>query len=223
MSEIQEIHKEFIRDLSLNLANLRTQVQLMYWSEQHFITQELLNLLPFGEILSDIRFWSYIDYSLNELVSKANSTLLYWRLSGITQYDGSPVTQLSLFYDDNFLWHYSAPLYQEEIRSQILSGHKVRFLSRFLLSQTEIEVEFNEIRLQTIIANKFQFVYTDSKSYQYKFANLLWETTVTNFEIPLVNLRFFILPIMQPNTQGQEAEYQAYLTQIHALPNNIQI
>jgi len=124
-----EIHEEFIRELTLNLVDLRNQVQLTYWSEQHFITKELLDLVPFGEILSNIRFYSYIDYSLDELVSKANSTLLYWRVSGVTQYDGTPINQLSLFYDETFLWHYSVPLYQEEIHSQIQSGHRVRFLS----------------------------------------------------------------------------------------------
>jgi len=123
------IREEFIRELALNLADLRNQIQLTYWSEQHFITQELLDLIPFGEIFSDIHFYSYVDYSLDKLVSKANSTLLYWRLSGITQYDGTPVNQLSLFYDETFLWHYSTPLYWEEIHSQIQSGHRVRFLS----------------------------------------------------------------------------------------------
>jgi len=127
--EIQEIREEFLREASFNLTDLRNQIQLMYWSEQHFITQELLDLIPFGEILSDIRFYSYVDYSLDKLISKANQTLLFWRLSGITQYDGTPVTQLSLFYDETFLWHYSVPAYWEEIRSQIQSGHRVRFLS----------------------------------------------------------------------------------------------
>jgi len=125
----QTICEEFIRELALNLVNLRNQIQLTYWSEQHFITQELLDLIPFGEILSDIRFYSYVDYSLDELVSKANSTLLYWRLSGVTQYDGTSVDQLSLFHNETFLWHYSAPSYWEEIRSQLQSGHRVRFLS----------------------------------------------------------------------------------------------
>jgi len=127
--EIQEIRDEFLQEVGFNLNDLRNQVQLMYWSEQHFITQGLLKLLPFGEILSDIRFYSYVDYSLDELVSKANQTLLYWRLSGIVQYDGTLVNQLSLFYDETFLWHYSMPSYREEIRSQIQSGHRVRFLS----------------------------------------------------------------------------------------------
>jgi len=127
--EIQEIRNEFLREAGFNLTNLRNQIQLIYWSEQHFITQGLIELLPFGEILSDIRFYSYVDYSLDKLISKANQTLLYWRLSGITQYDGTPVTQLSLFYNETFLWHYSAPSYQEEICLQLQLGHRVRFLS----------------------------------------------------------------------------------------------
>jgi len=105
--EIQEIQDKFLQEAGFNLSDLRTQVQLTYWSEQRFITQSLIELLPFGEILSDIRFYSYVDYSLDKLISKANQTLLYWRLSGITQYDRTPITQLSLFYDETFLWHYS--------------------------------------------------------------------------------------------------------------------
>jgi len=91
------------------------QVQLTYWSEQHFITNELLNNLPFGEILSYTRFYSYVDYSLDALIGPANNTLLYWRLSNVTQFDGTLVLELSLFYDETLLWHYSTPSYQEEI------------------------------------------------------------------------------------------------------------
>ena len=178
--EIQEICEEFLREAGFDLTDLRTQVQLMYWSEQHFITKGLLELLPFGEILSDIHFYSYVDYSLDKLISKANQTLLYWRLSEVTQYDGTPLNQLSLFYDETFLWHYSTPSYQEEIHSQIQSGHIVRFLSQFLLSQTKIEVEFNKIQLQTNFRDDFQFIYTNSNTYQYKFANLSVEDRVRN-------------------------------------------
>jgi len=221
--EIQEIQEEFLREAGFNLTNLRNQVQLTYWSEQHFITQGLLNLIPFGEILSDIRFYSYVDYSLDKLISKANQTLLYWKLSGITQYNGSPVTQLSLFYDKTFLWHYSAPSYQEEICLQLQLGHRVRFLSQFLLSQTEIEVEFNKIQLQTNFNDDLQFVYTNSNTYQYKFANLRWQPICTILSFPLINPPTFSLPIIIPNALGRETEYQAYLNQIQALPNNIHI
>jgi len=219
----QAICNKFIRENFQDLVDLRTQVQLTYWSEQHFITKALFDKLPFREILSHTCFYSYVDYTLDELLGAANNTLLYWCLSNVTQFDGTPVTKLSLFYDDTFLWHYSIPSYQEEIRSQIYSGRRVRFLSRFCLSQTEIEVEFNEIRLQTISDDDFQFVYTDSKSYQYKFTNLMWKTTINNFDLPLINPCLFTLPIMQPNTQGREAKYQAYLEHIQSLPNNIQI
>jgi len=221
--EIQEICEEFLREAGFNLTDLRNQIQLTYWSEQHFITKELLDLISFGEILSDIHFYSYIDYSLNKLISKANQTLLFWRLSGVTQYDGSPLDQLSLFYNETFLWHYSAPSYWEEICSQLQSGHRVRFLSRFLLSQTEIEVEFNEIQLQTNFDDNFQFVYTDSNTYQYKFANLRWQPIRTILLFPLINPPIFSLPITVPNALGRETEYQAYLAQIQNLPNSIHI
>jgi len=217
------ICEEFTRELSLNLVDLRSQVQLTYWSKQHFITQELLDLIPFGEILSDIRFYSYVNYSLDELVSKANSTLLYWRLSGVVQYDRTPINQLSLFYNETFLWHYCAPSYWEEICLQIQLGHRVRFLSQFLLSQTEIEVEFNKIQLQTNFDNDFQFVYTDSNTYQYKFANLRWQPIHTILLFPLINPPSFSLPITVPNTLGRETDYQAYLNQVQGLPNNIHI
>ena len=47
--------------------------------------------------------------------------MTYWHLSNITQFDGTPVLEQSLFYNDTFLWHYSAPSYWEEIRLQIRS------------------------------------------------------------------------------------------------------
>jgi len=218
----QEIRDEFIQENFQNLVNLRTQVQLTYWSEQHFITRELLDNLPFGEILSHTCFYSYVDYSLDTLIGPANNTLLYWRLSNVTQFDGTPVSELSLFYDETLLWHYSTPSYREEIRSQIRSGRRVRFLSRFRLSQTEIEVEFNEIQLQTTEGDNFRFVYTNSNNYQYKFVNLKWSTTI-NAHNPITNPNIYALPITQPNAQGRETEYQACLDQIRSLPNNIQI
>jgi len=111
----QAIHNEFIRENFQDLVDLRTQVQLTYWSEQHFVTKPLLDKLPFGEILSHTRFYSYVDYTLNELLGAANNILLYWRLSNVTQFNGTPITELSPFYDDTFLWHYSTLSYWEEI------------------------------------------------------------------------------------------------------------
>jgi len=37
-----------------SIADLRDQVQLMYWSDHHFIAQTLLDQLPFREILGSV-------------------------------------------------------------------------------------------------------------------------------------------------------------------------
>jgi len=113
--------------------------------------------------------------------------------------------------------------YWEKICSQIQLGHRIRFLSQFLLLQTKIEVEFNEIQLQTNFDDDFQFIYTDSNTYQYKFANLRWQPICTILLFPLINPPTFSLPITLPNTLRRETKYQAYLNQIHTLPNSVHI
>jgi len=84
-------------------------------------------------------------------------------------------------------------------------------------------VEFNKVRLQTNFDDNFKFVYTNSNTYQYKFANLRWQPIRTILLFPLINLPTFSLPIMVPNTLGRETKYQAYLNQVQGLPNNIHI
>ena len=44
--EIQEICDEFLREAGFNLTDLRNQIQLTYWSEQHFITKASSNYYP---------------------------------------------------------------------------------------------------------------------------------------------------------------------------------
>jgi len=46
---------------------------------------------------------------------------------------------------------------------------------------------------------------------------------INGLGLPLINPNYYMLPITQPNAQGQETEYQACLNQIQSLPNNIQI
>jgi len=205
------------------IADLMDQVQLTYWSNHHFIAQVLLDQLPFGEILGSYRFYQYVDYQLPSLLEAARRNLLYWILADIRQYNRTPADQISLFYNETFLWHYSALAFREEIITQIWQGNRVRFLSQFLLSQTQVEVEFNEIRLLTTGPIRYQFIYTDSKEYSYSFNTALWETTIQNHKFALINPTQYTLPITQPNTQGREPEYQAQLTRIQALPNNIHI
>lgn len=186
----------------------------MYWSEQHLVTQDLLRLLPFGRVFSATAFYHFTDFRLGELITEANRNFHLWELTGISQYNGSPVNQIALFYDKTFLWHYNVPPQREEIISQIQRGSRVRFLSRFFLSQTQVELEFSEIRLQSTEEGTYRFVYTDSKEYTYHFRTSSWDTTIHNHGFLLINPQSYANPIREPNTQGRDDEYQAYFNQI---------
>ena len=207
----------------IDLVDLRTQVQLTYWSDFHIIPKELLDLLPFGEPLGPTRFYSIVDYQFPNFISAVNQTFRTWIDLDIRQYDGTPARELSLFYDDTFLWHYSAPSYREEITAQIQAGNRIRFLSRFLLSQTQIELEFNEIRLQDLGNEVFSFVYTDSKEYSYSFLTQVWETCILNLDFHLINPDQYTLPITVPNTSGRDTEYQERLDILRSRPNNLEL
>jgi hypothetical protein len=77
--------------------------------------------------------------------------------------------------------------------------------------ETQIKVEFNEIRLLKNPGERPQLVYTDSKKYTYKWTTQQWDITIRNPEATLVNARIFTIPISAPNTLGRDAEYQEQL------------
>ena len=144
---ISEVREQLIRDYFPQIANLRTQVHVTAWSDHHLISQSLLDLLPFGRVFSPTSFYQYTDYQFPNLVESACRNLLYGSLSGTRQFDNNPATQITLFFDETFFWHYYIPAKAQEIKDNLHNGLRVRFLSRFHLSQTQIEVEFNEVRL----------------------------------------------------------------------------
>ena len=166
MEHLRETQAQLLREQFPSIADLRNQVHITYWSEQHLVTQDLLDLLPFGRVLSATAFYHYTDFQLDNLVAKAQRNLILWALTGVHQYNGTLVNQLSLFHDDTFLWHYSIPLWCQEIVSHIQQGNRIRFLSRFYLLQAKIELEFSEIHLVNY-SGEPELVYSDSKDYTY--------------------------------------------------------
>jgi len=170
---VANFREEILRQTYPRIADLREQVQLTYWSEHHLVPQDLLDILHFGRLFSAQSFYRYIDYQLVDLLSAATRCTSYWQLSGAHNFNQSPATQISLFYDETFLWHYFVPSHRPEIVTQIQAGHRVRFLSRFFMSETKVEVEFNEIRLQTNPSGEFtpahlyQIVYSDERILMY--------------------------------------------------------
>jgi len=142
---VANFRKEILRQTYSRITNLQEQVQLTYWSEYHLVPQDLLDILPFSHPFSAICFYHYINYQLVNLLSAARCCTAYWQLSGTHNFDQSPATQISLFYNKTFFWHYFILLVWPEIITQIQSGHRIRFLSRFFMSETKVEIEFNEI------------------------------------------------------------------------------
>ena len=129
MEYLSEAQTQLLREQFPSIADLRNQVHLTYWSEQHLITQDLLDLLSFGRVLSATAFYHYTDFQLDDLVAEAQRNLILWALTGVHQYNGILVDQLSLFHDNTFLWHYSVPLQHQEIISHIQQGNRIQFLS----------------------------------------------------------------------------------------------
>jgi len=211
---VANFREEILRQTYSRIADLQEQVQLTYWSEHHLVPQDLLDILPFGRLFSAQRFYHYIDFQLVDLLSAARRCTAYWQLSGAHNFDQSPATQISLFYDETFLWHYFVPSHRPEIITQIQTGHRVRFLSRFFVSETKVEVEFNEIRLQTNTSREFnpdnlyQIVYSDERILTYHWNNRVWNTNLLTPPTTLIDpSSYYTLPITRPNTQGRDAEY----------------
>jgi hypothetical protein len=142
---LSQEQQQIIREQFPQVADLRNQVHLTYWSKQHLVIQDLLRQLPFGRILSATTFYHYTDFQLEELVTAARRNFVLWALIGIRQYNGSLVDQIALFHNDTFLWHYSVPPNCEVIITQIQGGNRIRFLSQFYLLQAKIKLEFSEI------------------------------------------------------------------------------
>jgi hypothetical protein len=173
VEHLSQEQQQIVREQFPQVADLRNQVHLTYWSEQHLVTQDLLRQIPYRRILSATTFYRYTDFQLEELVTVARRNFVLWALIGICQYNGSLVDQIALFHDDTFLWHYSVPPNRKTIIAQIQEGNRIRFLSRFYLSQAKIELEFSEIRLLSISGSAPQLVYTDSKEYTYNWLTSL--------------------------------------------------
>ena len=181
MEYLSEAQGQLVREQFPSIANLRNQVHVTYWSEQHLITQDLLDLLPFGRVLSATAFYQYTDFQLDALVAEAQKNFNLWVFTGVHQYNGILVDQISLFHDNTFLWHYSSPPQHQEIISHIQQGNRIRFLSRFYLSQAKIELEFSKIRLVNYSGDP-ELIYSNRKDYTYHWLTNLWDIGIVNPE-----------------------------------------
>jgi len=169
VSTISHIREIIQNNYFLTTVDLQIQTHIAVWLDHFLITKPLFDLLLFGRTLSPMTFYQYINYQLPNLVEQASNNLLFWSISGTQHFNREIATQLTLFHDDTFLWHYYVPAKHQEITQSLYNRHRIWFLSQFHLSETQVEVEFNEIWLLEILGEWPQLVYTDSKEYTYKW------------------------------------------------------
>jgi len=187
VSAISQIREILTRNYFSTTIDLRIQTNIAVWSDHYFITKPLFELLPFGRTLPPVTFYQYIDYQLPNLVEQASNNLLYWSILGTQHFTEETASQITLFFDDTFLWHYYVPAKYQEITQNLYNRHRIRFLSRFHLLETQIEVEFNEIRLLENPGERPQLVYTNSKEYTYKWTTEQWDITIVNHDTAIIN------------------------------------
>ena len=187
-------------------VDLSLQYQLTTWADIQLIPKGLLDILPFGRLFSATRFYRYTDYELPLIVEEAQRTWAYWTTSGLLTQEQLEALPFTIFYNESFLWFYQVPFQTEQIKRQIRQGNRVRFLNRFWLSTSRIELEFSEIRLRNSRAD-WELVYTDGKQYTYDWATQTWETTIINPELTTVNPQNYQRP-PRANWVGElEPEY----------------
>ena len=203
-----------MREYFPHIADLQEQVQLVYWSDFHFISETLL------QFLGGRRFYQYANYQLGPLADKARRDLLYWALGDVWRFDRQPTDQITLSYNETFLWQYIVLPQHQEIITALWAGNRIRFLSWFHLSQTKVEVEFSKIWALSILATKFWLVCTDSKEYTWRFADWVWETNIVNQEFDLINPQTFNFPITKPNNLRREEVYQEHLRILQEIPDD---
>ena len=203
---VSQIEERLFRLNLIPLIDLRQQVRFTYWSELHFLPKALIDFLPFGSALGPIKFYELVDYQFARLINLSRQAKIYWTLNPTHSYNQTLVQDITLSFDDTFFWHYYIPAKTQEITESLLQGNRIRFLSRFHLSETEIKVEFQEVRLQ-ITDQGTKLIGALGKEYTYLWEQAAWNVTRLNTEGTIVNPLSFYYPPTEPNAQGRESEY----------------
>ena len=220
MANLSQLREQIIRDYFPHVVNLRTQVQLSSWSENQIVPRPLIALLPFGRTLDPVQYDQYLVWVLPEIVETSRRSLLYWTITNAWEPNDLFDEQISIFFDEVFFWHYYVSAKVEEIIQSIQNGNRIQFLSCFHLSQTQIELEFNEIQLLT--TEPPQLVYTDCEEHIYSWSRRFWHTHTLSRNPSLLDPQEFTIPPFR-QTIGRDPEYQETLQRILSHPDDIRL
>ena len=125
MSTISQVRGIISRNYFLTTIDLQIQTHIAVWSDHFLITKPLFDLLPFSRTLSPTTFYQYINYQLLNLAEQVSNNLLFWSISGTQHFNREIATQITLFHDDTFLWHYYVPAKHQEITQSLYNGHRI--------------------------------------------------------------------------------------------------
>ncbi len=163
------------------------------WSEGSLVLNKLIDLLPFGQVLSPAQYSEFVGRDLPRIASAAQEQLLYWHLAQATAPNNHPFETLLLWNNDDYLWFYHIANRKEELVEQIQQGVHYRFLEKFRLSHSQIEIDIQDVRLITAPGGHY-LITVEGKELTYKWNDSTWTTTQENPDQRLVDPTVYYLP-----------------------------
>ena len=156
------------------------------WTDPPFVLRKLRELLPFSQVLGSQEYNYLVDQTLPRIVEAAQEQLLYWHLSSVTNVYNYPADAVLLWNSDTYLWFLQVYPDQDSLVRRILGGENIRYLERFRLDYSEIQLSFQEIHLVTQSGNH-RLIITEGREHTYQWTRSYWDTTLENPDHRLVN------------------------------------
>ena len=124
-----------------------------------------------------------MDQTLPRIAEAAQDQLLYWHLSNATNIYNYPADAVLLWNSDSYLWFFQVYLDQDSIIRRILRGKQIRYLKRFRLDYSEIQLSFHLVTQ----SEDHSLIITEGREHTYQWTRSCWETTLENPDHHLVN------------------------------------
>jgi hypothetical protein len=161
------------------LVDASQDALLESWTDPPFILAKLRDQLPFSQVLGSQEYDNLVDQTLPRIADAALEQLLYWHLADATNIHNCPADTILLWNSDSHLWFLQVFPQQDSLINRILGGERIRYLERFRLDHSEIQLSFHEIRLVTQSSNH-RLVITEGRELTYRWSRSSWETTLEN-------------------------------------------
>jgi hypothetical protein len=150
-----------------SVVNPSLQEWIDCWTDPPSVLRSLYTLLPFSKILYPWMYDTFVDITLFDIAEQGSEQLLYWHLS--TTVNNAPTDSILLWTKDKYFWFIDIAPHQEQIKSHILGGERLRYLEHFCLDYIQIKLSFQEICLLTHEGGH-HLVITEGKELTYKWS-----------------------------------------------------